>query len=364
MFFFVLPWGHDQPVYERPWLTYALIAICTIVFAGTWSMESRADAELEVAVAHAETVLDSHPDARVHLTFGGAPRAIDELLSTLVTDDPHRPAKAGDADLELAVREMIAAINRMPAFRFGFQPGAPRVDRALAHMFVHADLMHLLGNMLFLWLAGGVLECFWRRWAYVALYVASGLAGIAVHVLASPHSLVPVVGASGAIAGLLGAFVVGYPRTRIKLLWFGLLFFQPLFGNWKVPAWVLIPLWAGIELVSGWLGGEDSGVAHWVHVGGFAFGALLALALRRTSLIATDVGRIEDREPGPSVATTPSPALRLAPIPAPAKRGAPAERRVSTPVVSAHAPAPLSRPPPPEEIDALPAARDDDVIER
>lgn len=358
MFFFFLPWGHDQPVYERPWLTYGLVGLCTLVFCFTWSMESNADAQLEQALVHVESVLETHPDARVHLTFEGAPRPVEELLHELVTNDPTRPAKAGDAELELAVRELVTALNHMPSFRFGFQPGAPRIDRAFAHMFVHAGFGHLFGNMLFLWLAGGVLECFWRRWAYLALYFASGLAGLAAHVASAPHSLVPIVGASGAIAGLLGAFVVGYPRTRIKVVWFGLFFFQPAFGNWKIPAWVLIPLWAGIELFNGWLGGEDAGVAHWAHVGGFACGAVVALIARRANLVATDAGHeiapavvpvVRSSVPGPR-GTVASPDL---PLPAP---------RASRPIVPA--PAPVPRVTRPDVIDSIPPPSDDDVIER
>lgn len=346
MFFFFLPWGHDQPVYERPWLTYTLVGLCALVFAFTWSMEERAEVQLEEAVVQIDSVLETHPDARVHLTISGLPRRIEEILAPLITSDARRPAKAGDAELEVAVRQLVVALNHMPAFAYGFQPGAPRLGRVFSHMFVHGGLGHLLGNMLFLWLAGGVLECFWRRWAYLALYFASGLAGLAAHFASGPDSLVPVVGASGAIAGLLGAFVVGYPRTRIKVVWFGFLFVQPLFGNWKVPAWVLIPLWALIEVANAYLGGQDEGVAHWAHVGGFACGALVALAARRMNLVATDAGHeVAAGVPVERAAAPAAPRAPLAELPLP-------EPRVTAP----------SRP---LEIDAseLPA-HEDDVIER
>lgn len=366
MFFFLLPWGHDQPVYERPWLTYTLVGLCTLVFLLTWSMESRATEQLDTAVVEIDDVLATHPDARVHLTISGLPARIDEILTPLVTSDATRPAKAGDDQLELAVRHLIAALNRMPAFAYGFQPGAPRAGRVVSHMFVHGGLGHLLGNMLFLWLAGGVLECFWRRWAYLALYFASGLAGLAAHFLSAPHSLVPVVGASGAIAGLLGAFVVGYPRTRIKVVWFGLLLLQPLWGNWKIPAWVLIPLWAIIEVANAYLGGEDSGVAHWAHVGGFACGAVVALVARRANLVATDAGHeIAPRDRPVETATRPAgtPSRAPAPMSEPALPSRPSSA-VSAPVPST--PPPPRRSQRPLEIDAseLPPPSDDDEIVR
>jgi membrane associated rhomboid family serine protease len=291
----------------------------------------------------------------VHVTLSGLPLRLDALLTPLIETKAGRVTSRGDRELEAAVRELVAALNRLPAFRYGFQPGAPRIDRAFSHMFVHGGWGHLLGNMLFLWLAGGVLECFWRRWAYLALYFASGLAGLAAHFASAPSSLTPVVGASGAIAGLLGAFLVGYPRTRIKVAWFVFLF-APLWGMWRVPAWVLIPLWAGIEIVSAYFGGEDSGVAHWAHVGGFACGALVAFAARRANLVATDAGH-------EAVPSAPIAATRTSKSP-------------GAITVAAHVPEPLhahSLPVPPPrvsarpleiEADSLPAASDEDVIER
>lgn len=344
MFFFLLPWGHDHPVYDRPWLTYSLIALCTLVFLFTWSAERRAEMQIEAAVVHVEDVLEEYPDARVRLTVRGLPTRIEELLTPLVETKPDRVPDPGDGELELAVRELVAALNHLPAFAYGAQPGAPRIDRAFTHMFVHADVFHLLGNMLFLFVAGGVLECFWRRWAYVALYFASGLAGLAAHALASPGDFVPIVGASGAIAGLLGAFVIGYPKTRIKVAWFVWLFIHPLWGVWRVPAWVLIPLWAAIELASAAFS-EGSGVAHWAHVGGFACGALVALIARQTNLVATDAGH------------APTPPILV-------------ERRSLAPIRSIVPPAPLdlplppSRPARPTEIELPPPSDDDDLFER
>lgn len=340
--FFLLPWGHDHPVHERPWLTYTLVALCTCVLLFTGVQEQRAENALELAVVHVGTVLEEHPDARVHVTLSGLPTRLDELLTPLIETKLDRAPGRGDQELEVAVRELVAALNGLPAFRYGFQPGAPRIDRAFSHMFVHGGWGHLLGNMLFLWLAGGVLECFWRRWAYLALYFISGLAGLGAHFASAPTSLTPIVGASGAIAGLLGAFVVGYPRTRIKVAWFAFLM-APLWGTWRVPAWVLIPLWAIIELANAHFGGEDSGVAHWAHVGGFACGAVVAFVARRANLVATDAGY----EPAPV---------------ADARRREPA----ALPSLPELRPMPSPRGSRPIEIDSieLPPASDDDVIDR
>jgi membrane associated rhomboid family serine protease len=301
--FFFLPWGHDQPVYDRPWITYSLIGICTAIFVACAAVQMDAERDLDAAAVRIDGILERHPWARLSFEVHGLPEplggAIAEITDTTLPGDP---------ELEGAVLEAIGAMNRMPVMRFGWRPAAPTPLRAITHAFMHADVFHLFGNMLILFLAGGVLECFWRKWAFVLLYVVAGASGLIAHTLADPSSLTPVVGASGAIAGLMGAFVIGYPRTRIKIFWFVLLFFRAFWGNWRAPAFAVIPLWAGMEVLHA-VTGADDGVAYWAHVGGFACGAVAALIAHRAGLVATDAGRdVEAPVVQPSarsIATTP-----------------------------------------------------------
>jgi membrane associated rhomboid family serine protease len=290
--FFFLPWGHDQPVYDRPWLTYALVTACTAIFLVSAYFQVGAERDLEDAALRVEARLERAPAATVSFTVSGMPEPAASIVADLT--DTARP---GDPELEAAVLDVVAAMNRMPTFRFGWKPASPSVRGALGHAFMHADVFHLLGNMLLLFLAGSVLECFWRRWAYALLYVVAGACGLAAHHFSDPTSTIPVIGASGAIAGLLGAFVIGYPRTRIRIFYF---FLFPLFrwGNWNAPAFVVIPLWAGIELLHGVIGSQD-GVAYWAHVGGFACGAIAALIAHRAGLVAADAGFEIARDPAP-----------------------------------------------------------------
>ena len=127
--------------------------------------------------------------------------------------------------------------------------------------------------MWFLWLAGTLLEDRWGRIAYPIFYLAAGLAATFVHALANPNSMTSAIGASGAVAGLMGAFVVRFPKVKMKFLWWFAFRFRTVF----MPAWVFLPFWALREVFSGMLG--ESNVAHWAHVGGFAAGAVGALAL-------------------------------------------------------------------------------------
>lgn len=287
--FLFLPIGHDQPVYDRPWITIGLILLCSGIFVGSCVYSVPAMGELEAAAQSIDDISLRYPDARVSFTVEGLPPRLDGPIRSLVDLRPERTPRMGDAELEAAMLRLVSAMNRVPALRFGYRPGAPTVSGVVGHAFMHGDWLHLFGNMLLLWVAGGVLECFWRRWAFALLYVVSGLAGMLAHHLAHPHSLVPMIGASGAIAGLIGAYVIGHPRSHIRIAYFVLLLFKPLYGTWFVRAWIVIPLWAATELASALFGSSD-GVAYWAHVGGFAIGVVAALVARKLRLVAVDAG--------------------------------------------------------------------------
>ena len=149
----------------------------------------------------------------------------------------------------------------------------------LTSLFLHADIFHVGFNLLFLWIFGNNIEDRLGRPAFLAFYLAGGVAAAAAQVLAAPDSTVPIIGASGAIAAVLGAYRVRYPRARVlSLVYFGL-FFQLL----RLPAVALLGLWFAIQVVGaiGSSGGAgDGGVALFAHVGGFVLGVLVGLAMR------------------------------------------------------------------------------------
>jgi len=145
--------------------------------------------------------------------------------------------------------------------------------------------------MWFLWLAGAILEDTWGRLIYPGFYLVAGAAALQFHAWLNPGSTVPAIGASGAVAALMGAFLVRFPTTKIEVaVVLGLRSLSNLaLGRgirFKAAAYWLLPLWLLMEILSGTLFGSYSGVAHWAHVGGFAFGALVALTLRKSGLEA------------------------------------------------------------------------------
>ncbi|HEX9641063.1 MAG TPA: rhomboid family intramembrane serine protease [Candidatus Krumholzibacteria bacterium] len=155
---------------------------------------------------------------------------------------------------------------------------------ALTSMFLHGGWLHLGMNMLFLGIFGNNIEDFLGSIRFLALYILWGLFGLALHVATRPSSPIPVVGASGAISGVLGAYLVLYPRARVTSLLFLGFFVQFV----EVPAVVLITVWTLFQVVGGItsLGSIGGGTAYWAHVGGLAAGWFMMRWLAREQLEA------------------------------------------------------------------------------
>jgi membrane associated rhomboid family serine protease len=162
-------------------------------------------------------------------------------------------------------------------------PG-PQPLHLITSMFLHGSWMHLLGNMWFLWLFGNNVEDSMGRLRFVLFYLICGLAAALGQVLTSPNSAVPMVGASGAISGVMGGYLVLYPRVRV----FTLVTLGFFFTSVALPAWVMLGYWFLIQFVSGLVsfGGEKGGVAFWAHIGGFVAGLVLVKLLARSDYIA------------------------------------------------------------------------------
>jgi len=163
----------------------------------------------------------------------------------------------------------------------GFEPGVAL--SFVSSMFLHGGWMHLIGNLVFLYVFGDNIEDVFGHGKYLFFYLSCGCAAAATQVAAGPGSTVPMVGASGAIAGVLGAYVILFPRAKILTL-VPIFFFLQLI---ELPAFLFLGIWFLMQIASGVLslqiGADAGGVAWWAHVGGFSAGALLLPVLRRRS---------------------------------------------------------------------------------
>jgi membrane associated rhomboid family serine protease len=186
----------------------------------------------------------------------------------------------------------------------------------LTSQFLHGGWLHLAGNMLFLWIFGDNMEEEWGHLRFLGFYLASGAAAAGLQYAAAPESMVPMVGASGAIAGVLGGYLLLFPRARVDVLFYFLVFFRII----PLPAWAILGAWFGLQVFGGVVSVADQGgVAYWAHAGGFAAGLAMTLPIwaarggpgfwRRTSgapphpearyrLVKTSVPRVRRRGRG------------------------------------------------------------------
>jgi membrane associated rhomboid family serine protease len=178
---------------------------------------------------------------------------------------------------------LLYGYGMIPAVLFGrvhlaaYLHVVPAWATLFTSMFLHGGWFHLIGNMLFLWIFGNNVEDELGHGRYLVLYLASGVAAALVQALANPASHVPMIGASGAIAGVLGAYAFYFPRANVHVFVWVVIIFRIV----NVPAWALLGLWFLLQLVSG-LGEPHGtpGVAFWAHVGGFIAGMILVGMLR------------------------------------------------------------------------------------
>ncbi|MBV9504403.1 MAG: rhomboid family intramembrane serine protease [Acidobacteriia bacterium] len=165
-------------------------------------------------------------------------------------------------------------------FQYGLVPDRFHWSNVLTSMFLHGGWMHVLGNMWFLWIFGDNIEDAFGHAKYLLFYLLCGVAAALTQVFFNRYSRVPMVGASGAIAGVMGAYLVKFPQSRIRSLIFILFFLTTV----DVPAWIMLIYWFGIQFVSGFesLGSAQvaqGGTAFFAHVGGFLVGILLIYLL-------------------------------------------------------------------------------------
>ena len=143
-------------------------------------------------------------------------------------------------------------------------------------MFLHGGVLHLGGNMLFLWIFGDNLEDEMGHLVFLAFYLLTGVGAGLVHVLADPGSSVPTVGASGAIAAIMGGYLLLYPKARVDILVIFIIFFKVF----PVPAWVMLGLWFALQFFGGITSDPSTGgIAYWAHIGGFVVGLVFVIPL-------------------------------------------------------------------------------------
>jgi len=289
-----------------PLISIWLIVINLLAFVGTyWQFGNDNPRKGEVR-AHILLLAASHPE----LTM---PDEVQRMVANYKQAHPDTWAEAAShtrdiadawdarvhlmeepAELQAEMDSLTAQWMEMTATpslleTYAFVPAHPTAISYLTANFLHGGWLHIIGNMWFLWIAGAILEDTWGRVIYPIFYLVAGAAALQIHAWFNHGSEVPTLGASGAVAALMGAFLVRFPTSKIEVaLVLGIRSLINLcMGRGiriRAAAYWLLPAWLLTEVFSGFLVGKSSGVAHWAHVGGFAFGALAALALKHSGL--------------------------------------------------------------------------------
>jgi membrane associated rhomboid family serine protease len=230
----VIPLHDDNPTRRQPVMTIALIIACVGVYF----------------VIQPTPFASTLADARFDLRHAAIPV---ELLH-------HAPLTACQFAARNCGRGGAAT---------AYAPGKHVYVAIVTSMFLHGSVLHLLGNLLFLWVFGNNVEDRLGRIRYLVFYLAAGIVATVGYTLANPSSATPLLGASGAIAGVMGAYLIWYPRARVLTL----ISIIPL----RVPAWIVLVGWFVLQFFTG----PNSSVAWMAHVAGFVFGILVGLVLRQ-----------------------------------------------------------------------------------
>ncbi|MBX3183656.1 MAG: rhomboid family intramembrane serine protease [Polyangiaceae bacterium] len=282
----MFPVAHDRHYAWRwPFATLGLILLNVVLWLGTCHSLPDDAAEAEQKQQIALTFVAEHPE--VTPCPGFTPERVAEAkqarragarvawLTAPSTDDP-------DAQARQLCREAAKASKKSLAHQYGYVPAAPRAVALVTHAFLHSSIWHLALNLWFLWLAAVALEDVWGRAAFPAFYLLAAAAGAIAHHLSAPGSGVPLIGASGAVSGVIGAFLVCHPRAKIQVATLG------RYSGARIvpmPAYLLLPLWALVELFGAFTATRGD-TAYWAHLGGFCFGGLVATLLKSTGLEA------------------------------------------------------------------------------
>jgi membrane associated rhomboid family serine protease len=272
--FFLIPIRSEKDTNKIPNLTIALIALNLVIWIFTSrivSSEFKQIGEIHeqlmmIEAEYIQTAQRKYPDLFKNRDSLEIHKAFFE--KNIIPQNSH------------IYKEWLSLYNKLQSLvnntffhRWGFIPARLNFLKLLISMFLHADIFHVFGNMLFLWIVGCNMEDDWGWPRFLGLYLLSGIAAELLHAILTPNMIIPCIGASGAVAGIMGAFLIQHFKTKIRFFYFILLYIRPICGTVKIWAGIVLPFWFLLELKNA-NSGLQSGTAHWAHVGGFIFGAV------------------------------------------------------------------------------------------
>ncbi|RKX65818.1 hypothetical protein DRP44_05495 [candidate division TA06 bacterium] len=285
---FLIPIFNEDFEFKRlPYITIGLIILNTIIFFFTSNIVSHEMNRLrKVATELNRTTVQLIIENKAPEYFNKNLMGFDE--STLGKIEKDSTIKRNS---EL-YKKWITYYNEYKSLKknffynkWGATPEHLNIITLITAMFIHASFFHLFFNMLFLWLVGLNIEDDWGRIVFILLYIIGGIFSSLIYAGMSTNKGIPLIGASGAISVIMGAFMIRHFKTRIRYFYFILLIFYPIWGTINIPAYVALPLWFIEQIFGASMSAHaNGGVAYWAHISGFLFGVVAGLIIRFTGL--------------------------------------------------------------------------------
>jgi membrane associated rhomboid family serine protease len=296
--FLIIPVGHESNEVRRlPWITFGIMALCFVVHiflsieVGTKEKQLGGSAEELVRYYFNHPYLELNPEIKKLMFNIGDEERLEIMLNAYrqMVPRPDRQTVALEQEkLDRLGTVLLSSLNDIPYRKWGYIPADRSFLALLTYMFVHGGWLHLFGNLLLLYIMGPFIEDLWGRLIYAAFYLAMGALSALMYASHYPNFTGPLIGASGAIAGVMGAFLINFYKTKINFFYWIGFFFR---GTFEAPAFVMLPLWVLLEFFNASVvdsiqteGAGGGGVAHWAHVWGFVFGVLVAFGMKQLKI--------------------------------------------------------------------------------
>jgi len=292
----IIPVGTEKETVRRmPWVSFGIIILCFVIhlFIITENKSKmpvyaeKSSRFFFLFFTHPYLEMDPRVKDRINLEGGKLEEILEMVPRLAQVKPPQDPSVVREQQEELDRRaeEFIRAMDELPFRRYGFIPQRRRLFNSVSYAFVHGGWMHLLFNLYLFYLLGYCIEDAWGRIIFTAFYILGAVISAYMYAFHFPDFAGPLIGASGAIAAVMGAFLVRFWKMKIKFVW---IFWFIYGGVFKATAWVVLLIWLVIQVLNAGFqqsmmkdfGLKGGGTAYWAHVWGFIFGAVVAWTMK------------------------------------------------------------------------------------
>lgn len=282
---FLFPISHESQIIRRiPYITISIISICFLLQIYSTFQIKKDKEHLQFALNNLRDYYSAHSNK---LTF---PDVFSQFISSQEWAKEHPSSELTtkeELEFNRLILEFLTIRENTLYYKYGYIPG--RWDfTIITSIFFHGGWLHLIFNMWFLWLAATVIEDLWGRIPFLIFYIFSGVVASLTHHLVFSELKQPLIGASGAIAGIMGAFLVKFFNTKINMFYLYFITFYPRHGTFQARAYIMLILWLLQQFLYAFLDPRgELGIGFWAHIGGFLFGSSAAFLLKKSSIEQT-----------------------------------------------------------------------------